>query len=332
MKKQLTKIMVCFWAALLCILCVPQKSEAATAYQLVRGPYDGNTEKSSPNRKKVGNGYIWQVYNPKTYDFRLYCATSKTGKGHLIEKTNTEPVPSVVTNGSYVFWAENKTAGTTNIYRMKTNGSGKKVYKKIKDPVVKKSGGLAVCGIYGNRIYLKASYYDQTAATIKYCLYYTSMSSSSAKLVCVSQSFYIELASGDRYIYGLDPKEAYKTCAFKVFDCKTNKIVKTVTKNSSWHGPYEGALGGLTISNGKLYYPLEKGSTRPYTVTWYRVALNGNNREKVLTLIGGINVDMISEPYIYYSERDTYSCYNMKTGKTKKLTEKAYLNAVRTEI
>lgn len=303
---------------LLCVLFLTiDTADAAVKYQRAKmygvddvnalRDYELESIKEAPN-----GGYYLTDCDYKKRERYFYYAATLNGKKKKFATVSSDDSMSadgiVITNGSKVYYSLEKTplseAHKGRIYCGSIDGSKPKLLKTVS---LKEDDQIKLLGIYNGNLYFQTGDIYNTYIK-KASLYRLNLKSKELKKVSVNFDASFGYASGSgRYLYG----DSVGKDGIRVFDCKTNKIIRTLKGGLS---PY--------VDGGKLFYytySYEKNYTRIY-----RASLSGATREILLEIPGwNVTVDYMGADVICYSawevEGVEEGChvYTVATGEDK---------------
>lgn len=229
-------------------------------------PMDDNGEIEVPERFKIGGKYFWIEATNKN---RLYCADTKTSKGHLlISGTEDELLQSkIICNGSTVYFTKmNENDSREYLYKASTDGKNrKKIYKF--------SYGAMPVGVRGSYLYMVDPRNDGGFNLVKMSL------SSKKKTTLVRNIETAGEALGCKYIYYYDRTKSKHPLTR--YDISTGKKVTLNKYIDEWrvypedptHLYYVRLAPDATVNGNKRYAP-----------SLWRSSLTGKNPEKLRDL------------------------------------------------
>ena len=315
-------VMAALAVLLLCVMFLTMDTaDAAVKYQraTVNDVYDVDAlreyELESIKEAPTGGYFLTERDYDKKKRYLYYAATLDGKKVRLATSSFNNDLTAdgkILTNGSKIYFSleEQGSPDETHkgrIYCGSIDGSKPKLLKTVS---VNGIDGISLLGIYNGNLYfqkieLHYAYSNKTP------LYRLNLKSKEVKRVSANfnaASTYYAYASGSsRYMYGYSLGKD----GIRVFDCKTNKIIRTLT-------------GGRqpVVDGGKLYYAADS-SEKNYT-RFYRASLSGATRELLFeiprshALVDYIGADVIC--YQMWEEEgieEGYHVYTVATGEDK---------------
>lgn len=268
--------------------------------------YELESIKEAPN----GGFFLTDWDHEKKERYFYYTATLDGKKERFATVSSDDGMSAdwkVLTNGSKIYYSLEKTpfskAHKGRIYCASIDGSKPKLLKTVS---LKENDQIILLGIYNGNLYFQTG--DIYNALIqKASLYRLNLKSKELKKVSVNFDALFGHASGSgRYLYG----DSVGKDGIRVFDCKTNKIIRTLKGGLS---PY--------VDGGKLFYythSYEKNYTRIY-----RASLSGANREILLEIpTYNVMVEYIGADVICYQTwaegvEQGFHVYTVATGEDK---------------
>ena len=329
----LRRTVCCILIAVLMICLIPaQTADAATkAYKHV----DPNTpEKGEPgeiasakNPACCQGKYFWFEYPGTICEYpKLMCSSKKGGKGVCIIDTAAyqggfgPEVPvdrrhrgiiGLMTNGTYVYFSmRDLSTGNATVYRIKCDGTGRKVIGEIP-----KIGNGNFISCYNGQIYY---YTDWEGYVGEKYEHYQKMGSISVKTGKVYNrknyaSPYEVDNLDDRYIaytnVNWNGNNAGKTY---IYDCKEKTTAGL------------GKIEEPRVSKGELYYAVSCGEKVGYNI--YKEEVSGRGKRTLVAVLEEARyIGQISNKYIYWMDDDfEHYRYNIETGKSVKVKSENY--------
>ncbi len=315
-------VMAALAVLLLCVMFLTMDTaDAAVKYQraTVNDVYDVDAlreyELESIKEAPTGGYFLTERDYDKKKRYLYYAATLDGKKVRLATSSFNNDLTAdgkILTNGSKIYFSleEQGSPDETHkgrIYCGSIDGSKPKLLKTVS---VNGIDGISLLGIYNGNLYfqkieLHYAYSNKTP------LYRLNLKSKEVKRVSANfnaASTYYAYASGSsRYMYGYSLGKD----GIRVFDCKTNKIIRTLT-------------GGRqpVVDGGKLYYAADS-SEKNYT-RFYRASLSAATRELLFeiprshALVDYIGADVIC--YQMWEEEgieEGLHVYTVATGEDK---------------
>ena len=307
-----TKGLVYALAAMLVLICamllMTDTADAATKYYRVPVQSVDSTEpyKESP----VGYVLSEYVLSDSGTKINYYYAKTADGERTKFATTKFEDQLSygwkVITNGSKIYYSLERGGLSQNrkgkIYCGSTKGGTPKLLKTVS---VKSGEQITLLGIYNGKLYFQIANESKTYVE-KARLYSLNLKSKELKKVSANFDATFSHPSGNgRYLYG----SSVGKDGLRVFDCKTNKIVRTIKEDDQ-----------VRADGGKLYYSThnyEKNYTRIYCAS-----LSGANRKLLLSLPWNTTVNYLGADVICYQvwvegDNDGFHVYTPATGEDK---------------
>ncbi len=269
----------------------PIKAEAAAFKTIVF---------ANEKREKVGGYYLWRASDGSA----LYVSKSKTGKGKIIAKSSKGVFnEEVLSNGSlvyYTYYSNNSHDDNGQIYSVKIDGKNRKYIGKVK---------------YAYRIqaYYNGNLYIWDADWPNNSIYRLNIKT--GKVKCIQKSAML----CDQYkhyllIRNINKFDGKYSNAY-IYNCKTRKSIKISNK----------VFSGLNFVSGKVYYA-EKVNNKSISIK--SCSLTGKSKKTLVRKLSANlhNTGKITSRYVYYMNPEASKCYryDMKTKKSKKISQKAY--------
>ena len=314
-KKARTCTVVVLIAVLLCSICfMPEQAEAATKYQLVK-------QEHSDVRVQAAGGYYWfdWDYSGDDNGLNLYYSSTKEGLGKMLAK-DVSSISCALTNGSKVYYVKvesdfQKGTSTSRIYSVSLSGKNRKLVKKITQR--DEFGYVALVGIYNGSLYYETRLdygYQDGKKTQLYCL---NLKSGKSKRVSSDYTTLYGYSGGsDRYIYG----NSIGKNGARVFDCKTNKIIRTIKDVSK-----------VRVVDGKLIYITSNYEKNLKEIC--RASLSGANQKVLLSLPYDSYIDRIGAKTVYFQQpvqsadgewENSFHHYDLASGENLVVTADEY--------
>ncbi|MGN1414221.1 MAG: hypothetical protein ACI4WY_08240 [Anaerovoracaceae bacterium] len=251
-------------------------------------------------------GYYLAESNFESQKKYFYYATALDGKKVKFATVSlSDSLPyngKVLTNGSKIYYSL-KRAEKGRIYCGSIDGSKPKLLKTVS---LKGNDEITLLGIYNGSLYFQTGDINNVYSQ-KTPLYRLNLKSKELKKVSVNFNATYGYASGNgRYLYG----SSVGKDGIRVFDCKTNKIIRTLTGGLS---PY--------VDGGKLFYythSYEKNYNRIY-----RASLSGATRELLLEIpVYNATVEYMGADVVCYQTwaegvEQGFHVYTVATGEDK---------------
>lgn len=329
----LRRTVCCVLMAVLMICLIPAQTAdaAAKAYKHV----DPNTpEKGEPgdiatakNPAYCQGKYFWFEYPGTICEYpKLMCSSKKGGKGVCIIDTAAyqggfgpevpvdrrhRGIMGLMTNGTYVYFGmRDLSTGNNTVYRIKCDGTGRKVIGEI--PKMENGNFISV---YNGQIYYFAEWDGWSGENYKHYRKIGSLSVKTGKVYNRKNNAVPHKVDNldDRYIAYTN--ENYKSENYGktyIYDCK-EKTTECL-----------GKIVSPRVSKGKLYYAVACGEEVGYDI--YKEAVSGRGKRTLAaTLEEACCIDQISNKYIYWMNYDYEPYrYNIETEKSIKVKIENY--------
>lgn len=284
----LSSIVFCILAGIFFIH--PMKTQAAS---LKTGFFNGD------NRVKTGNYYFW------TSDNTIYASTSKTGTGKVVAQASKGHsiyyLGGFVTDGSVLYYTENGVEqggaqGVAYIYSVKISGKNRTLIGKVKD-------GYSIQAYYKGKFYL-AYLIDGDISCMG--TYRFDMKTKKGKSIRKNA---IPVDQYKQYLLVYDSIR-WNPNGY-IYNCKTEKFLK-----------FSSNIGGaLNFASGKVYYT-EKINTSSVKIK--SCSLAGKNKKTIVAKLSADFVGKITSKQVYYGKKGNFFLYNIKTKKSKKISENKF--------
>ena len=308
---------------LLCVMFLTiDTADAAVKYQRakVNGVNDVNAlrdyELETIKEAPTGGYFLTDSDYEKKKSYFYYAAKLDGKKVRFPTGSLYDGLPAdwkVLTNGSKIYYSLEKTpSGETHkgrIYCGSVDGSKPKLLKTVSLDGI---DAISLLGIYNGNLYFQKidMHYAYSQKTP---LYRLNLKSKEVKRVSANFNAtntvyaYVYASGSSRYLYGYSLGKD----GIRIFDCKTNKIIRTLT-------------GGRqpVVDGGKLYYAADS-SEKNYT-RFYRASLSGATRELLFeiprshALVAYIGADVICySAWEVEGIEEGYHVYTVATGEDK---------------
>lgn len=312
-------VMAALAVLLLCVMFLTMDTaDAAVKYQraTLNDVRDvnalGESELEMIEEAPTGGYFLTEYDYDKKKSYLYYAATLDGKKVRLATGSFYEEFGGILTNGSKIYFSleEQGSPDETHkgrIYCGSIDGSKPKLLKTVS---VNGIDTISLLGIYNGNLYfqkieLHYAYSNKTP------LYRLNLKSKEVKRVSANfnatNTVYAYASGNSRYMYGYSLGKD----GIRVFDCKTNKIIRTLTNGTK-----------PVVDGGKLYYAADS-SEKNYTRI-YRASLSGANRELLLEIpTSGAMVNYMGADVICYSTwevegiEEGYHVYTVATGEDK---------------
>ncbi|MBR4861586.1 MAG: hypothetical protein IKU09_05230 [Firmicutes bacterium] len=305
MKRGMLAVLTVLCVLLLCMICT-ESADAAAKYE--RGEL-GSVEE----RTEIGGKYF---YSDSILDDEawvsytcIYVSNTPDGKGKRIAKLNdmnAYPDRWILSNGSKVYYSYMETdTGKYKIYRVDVDGKNR---KRIKTLSPKGDWTLSLSSIYNSKLYYVWGNGYWGSGSL-----YTITLKDGYKVTRRHKDFspYAGYASGgSRYLYGFsDSKQG-----LRVYDCKTDKIIRTIP----------GIISEVEVKKGKLCYlvqDVEKG-----TLKFYAASLSGKTKTLLLEVDSDCMFGQFDPESVYYYDTDGVPYrYDVESKEHVKITDDEFL-------
>ncbi len=270
---------------------LPEKADAAAKYELLY--VAENVYENEPiEKREAAGGWYWKRYVCADLSTStLYYSKTEEGTGRKLvrlklgEEYGSNYMNSeILTNGTKVYYATEYwdpwTKHKARIYSVGTNGKNKKLVKTL---TMQPGETVNLVHVYNDRLYFE-KHKDEGKCKL-YCL----TLGKTQKLTKVSANFDFCIGTGiepgARYLYG----RSWNDRSIKVFDCRTNKIIRTIA----------GYVSGFKAEQGKVYYTVYDEAFRTKV---YQASLSGAGRTLLLTLPSDASVDSFDSTAVYYQQ------------------------------
>lgn len=318
-------VMAALAVLLLCVMFLTMDTaDAAVKYQRasVNDVRDvnalGESELEMIEEAPTGGYFLTDRDYEKKKSYLYYAATLDGKKVRLATGSFYEEFCNadgkILTNGSKIYFSleEQGSSGETHkgrIYCGSVDGSKPKLLKTVSLDGI---DAISLLGIYNGNLYFQKidmhyAYSNKTP------LYRLNLKSKEVKRVSANFNAtntvyaYVYASGSSRYLYGYSLGKD----GIRIFDCKTNKIIRTLTNGNK-----------PVVDGGKLYYAVNS-SEKNYTRI-YRASLSGANRELLFEIPRSYAlVDYIGADVICYSAwevegvEEGYHVYTVATGEDK---------------
>ena len=310
-------VMAALAVLLLCAMFLTiDTADAAVKYQRakVNGVNDVNALRDSEletiKEAPTGGYFLTDSDYEKKESYFYYAAKLDGKKVRFATGSLDDGLPAdwkVLTNRSKIYYSLEKTpSGETHkgrIYCGSVDGSKPKLLKTVS---LKGNDQITLLGIYNGNLYFQTGDRNNVYSK-KTPLYRLNLKSKELKKVSVNFNATYGYASGSgRYLYG----SSVGKDGIRVFDCKTNKIIRTLT-------------GGTrpAVDGGKLFYATKNHEKNDFRI--YRASLSGASRELLISLpTANAQVDYMGADVICYQTwaegaEQGLHVYTVATGEDK---------------
>ena len=270
----------------------PMKTQAAS---FKTGFFNGD------NRVKTGKYYFWMSGNT------IYASTSKKGTGKVVAKASKghsiNYIGGFVTDGSVLYYLEEDVykegaQAFAYIYSVKISGKNRTLIGKVKD-------GHSIQAYYNGKFYLA---YLIDGDISRMGTYRFDMKTKKGKII---QKDAIPVDQYKQYLLVYD-RIRWNPNGY-IYNCKTEKFLKFSSNI--------GGGGALNFASGKVYYAekINKSSVKIKSCS-----LTGKNKKTIVAKLSADFVGKITSKQVYYGKKGKFYCYNIKTKKSKKISESKF--------
>lgn len=253
------------------------------------------------NRVKTGKYYFWMSDNT------IYASTSKTGTGKVVAKASKGRsiyyLGGFVTDGSVLYYTEMEvdkegTPAFAYIYSVKISGKNRTLIGKVKD-------GHSIQAYYNGKFYLT---YLIDRDISHQGTYRFDMKTKRGRSIHKNA---IPVGQYKQYLLVYDPIRGNPNGY--IYNCKTEKFLRFSSNI--------GGGGALDFASGKVYYAekINKSSVKIKSCS-----LTGKNKKTIVAKLSAGFVGKITSKQVYYGKKDNFFCYDIKTKKSKKISERKF--------
>lgn len=310
MKQTSIKNVLMMTAAVLAVLLVclvfAEPADAAAKYE--RG------ELGSPDeRTEIGGKYF---YSDSILDDEawvsytcIYVSNTPDGKGKRLAKLNDMNAYLdrwILSDGSKVYYSYMDTdTGKYKIYRVSVDGKNR---KRIKTLSPKDGLELSLSSVYSGKLYYVWGNGYWGSGSL-----YTITLKDDYKVTRRNKDFspYAGYSSGgSRYLYGFsDSKQG-----LRIYDCKTDKIIRTIP----------GIISEVEVKKGKLCYLVQDVENGLYK--FYAASLSGKTKTLLLKIDSSCMFGQFDPECVYYYDTDYIPYrYDVETKEHVQIAEEEFL-------
>ena len=304
-KRVMMAVLAVLGVLLLCMIFA-EPADAAAKYE--RGEL-GYTEE----RTEIGGKYFYSdsVLDDETWTSYtcLYVSDTPEGKGKRLAKlndNNTYLDRWVLSNGSKVYYSYMDTeTGKYKIYRIGVDGKNR---KRIKTLSPKGDYTLSLSSVYNSKLYYVwgNGYWGRGSL-------YTITLKDGYKVTRRHKDFspYAGYSSGgSRYLYGFSDSKR----GLRVYDCKTDKIIRTIP----------GIVSEVEVKKGKLCYMVQDVENGYYKL--YAASLSGKTKNLLLKASLDCMIGQFDPESVYYYSTDGVPYrYDVESKEHVKITDDEFL-------
>ena len=299
--KTLVSVLAAMLVLIFAMLLMTDTADAATKYQAAEIQ---DVRISNIKEAPIG-GYF--LFEEDWTAEKVYCYYAKTLDGTkrkfaTIKLFGDNLSTKILTNGSKIYYCV-ETGSKGKIYCGNIKGGTPKLLKTVK---VKDNHHVSVLSIYNGKLYYQISD-PLNKFSEKSSLYSLNLKSKELKKISSNVNTHTGYAPGSgRYLYG----GSLGKDGIRVFDCKTNKIVRTIKEGYK-----------VRTDGGKLYYSTYN-SQKEY-VRIYCASLSGANRKLLLKLPHQAMIKYMGADVICYQlwgegvNEEGWHVYTLATGEDK---------------